>query len=203
MLALARRRRPPGRRDVRVHVDRRSPGRRAPTPCCSPSRGGCGAPRWAPTSTASSSATRPCSPTQPRRGESGAARHGPAAARRWSGRRPPTRRWRSSSTCWSGTARAAPAATNTRGFTLPQLASWWPTRRAPSCSRPPAARWATEAVDGPGAQRSRNGLTIPAFADAHADRSVAGSRPARLRRARTEAAADARHRAARPDRGAA
>ena len=48
--------------------------------------------------------------------------------------------------------------------------------------------WATEPVDGPGRSIS-NGLTIPAFAAAHADRLRGRVAACDLRRARTQAAA--------------
>ena len=89
------------------------------------------------------------------------------SAWRWSGPPPRRRRSRSSSACWSATDRAEPAATTRPSFTYdnsflvadPDGAIVLETA---------GRRHATEEVRGPGRSIS-NGLTIPGFAEAHAD----------------------------------
>ena len=64
------------------------------------------------------------------------------------------------------------------GLHLPQQLPGGRPATARSCWRPPAAQWATEEVAGPGRSIS-NGLTIPGFAEAHADRAAGPGRRVR------------------------
>ena len=125
--------------------------------------------------------------TEKATGEPGSARHGPAAPRprsgvgdRERGRAGDRRR------CWRSTARAARAATSTRGFSYHNsfLVADRDGRDRPRDGR---AALGHRAGDGPGRSIS-NGLTIPGFAERHADRLRSRvARRASPRRTRTEA----------------